>query len=232
MDNLKKTKLPISVFIITKNEEERLVAALESVKDLADEIIIVDSGSTDHTLELAKKYTKKIKYKKWEGFGQQKSYAESLCKNDWILNIDADERLSPKLQEEIKEIFKQGQEKKYSGFYANKEDTSITCLWMLQSACSPLERETTALIDRSVEPCAIPITFICSCANARKNCDAIPTRFFMFAPTNVTMDTLSTSRMGISYKSESFDSSIANDIEVSLQLCVMRLTLIPFFASF
>ncbi len=117
MDNLKKTKLPISVFIITKNEEERLVAALESVKDLADEIIIVDSGSTDHTLELAKQYTKKIKYKKWEGFGQQKSYAESLCKNDWILNIDADEIVSKELAIEIRKLFKNYQHEQHDGFW-------------------------------------------------------------------------------------------------------------------
>ena len=105
MNNTKNSKLPISVFIITKNEEERLVAALESVQDLADEIIIVDSGSTDNTLELAKQYTKKITYKKWEGFGQQKSYAESLCKNDWILNIDADEIVTNELALEIRALF-------------------------------------------------------------------------------------------------------------------------------
>ena len=107
MQDFKVEKLPLSVFIITKNEEQRLEAALDSIKDLANEIIIVDSGSSDQTIAIAEKYTKIIKYKKWEGFGQQKSYAESLGTYDWILNSDADEIVTNELAAEMRLIFQQ-----------------------------------------------------------------------------------------------------------------------------
>lgn len=98
-------KLPISVFIITKNEEERLKFALESVKGWVDEVIIVDSGSTDKTLEIAKKYKATIFHNDWKGYGQQKIFAEKKCKNNWLLNIDADEEVSSILKDSIIELF-------------------------------------------------------------------------------------------------------------------------------
>ena len=90
-----------SVAIITKNEEVNLERCLRSVS-WADEIIIVDSGSTDATLSIAKKFNAKIYQTDWPGYGLQKQRAFSYCKNDWILSIDADEELSPKLINEIK----------------------------------------------------------------------------------------------------------------------------------
>lgn len=98
-------KLPLSVFIICQNEADRIGLVLESVADLADEIIIVDSGSEDETLEIARRFTDKVFYRKWEGFGQQKVYAESLCKNEWILNLDADEILLDRVKRSIAEVF-------------------------------------------------------------------------------------------------------------------------------
>ncbi|QEW08097.1 glycosyltransferase family 2 protein [Nitrincola iocasae] len=98
-------KLPLSVFIICYNEVDRITLVLESVKDIADEIIIVDSGSTDGTLEIIKEYTDKIFFKEWEGFGAQKTYAESLCKHDWILNLDADEILLDEIKKSIAKVF-------------------------------------------------------------------------------------------------------------------------------
>lgn len=90
-----------SVYIITLNEEKHIRRTLESVKNF-DEIIIVDSGSSDKTLEIAKEYTKNIFYKKWEGEGIQKNYALNLCKNEWVLSLDADEEVSCELNNEIK----------------------------------------------------------------------------------------------------------------------------------
>ncbi|KIM04179.1 MAG: hypothetical protein KU29_10785 [Sulfurovum sp. FS06-10] len=89
-----------SVYIICKNEEQHIKRALESVKDFA-EIILVDSGSTDETLNIAQHYTSKIYHQDWLGFSAQKEYAKNLCTSEWILNLDADEELSPILKEEL-----------------------------------------------------------------------------------------------------------------------------------
>ncbi|WP_144211671.1 glycosyltransferase family 2 protein [Shewanella donghaensis] len=88
--------LPISVFIITKNEQRHLAKTLESVKTVA-EVIIVDSGSTDNTLAIAEQYGAKVFHKAWEGYAIQKQYAMSLCKNEWVLSLDGDETVNPQL---------------------------------------------------------------------------------------------------------------------------------------
>ena len=92
--------IKVSVYIICKNEEKHIKRVLESVKEF-DEIIIVDSGSTDNTLEIAKNYTKNIYHQEWMGFAKQKEYARSLCTNEWVLNLDADEELTNELRNEI-----------------------------------------------------------------------------------------------------------------------------------
>lgn len=89
-----------SVYIICKNEEKHIKRVLESVKDFT-EIVIVDSGSIDKTLDIAKEFTSKIFYKEWLGFAAQKEYARSLCTNEWVLNLDADEELTSQLKDEI-----------------------------------------------------------------------------------------------------------------------------------
>ena len=112
-----------SVYIICKNEEKHIKRVLESVKDF-DEIIIVDSGSTDKTLEIAKEYTSNIFYKDWLGFSEQKEYARTLCNNEWALNLDADEELSDELKNEIIETIKEnkidGLDIKISSLYLGK----------------------------------------------------------------------------------------------------------------
>jgi len=90
----------LSVVIITLNEEAKIRDCLESVK-WADEIIVVDSYSQDKTVEVAREYTSKIHQREFTGFGEQKNFALSKAEGDWILSIDADERLTPELQEEI-----------------------------------------------------------------------------------------------------------------------------------
>lgn len=95
-----------SVYIICKNEEKHIKRVLESVKDF-DEIVIVDSGSTDNTLNIAKEYTNKIFNQDWLGFAKQKEYAKSLCQNEWVLNLDADEQLTEELKKEIEKVIEE-----------------------------------------------------------------------------------------------------------------------------
>ena len=94
----------LSLFIIAKNAEQTLDACLRSVQGLADEIILVDSFSTDKTLEIAKKYGAKIYQKEFINFKIQKQFALDKCSGEWVLNLDADEELSPKLKQKISEI--------------------------------------------------------------------------------------------------------------------------------
>lgn len=94
----------LSVIIICQNEESRIGRCLESVR-WADEIIVVDSGSTDKTLEIVAQYTDKIFFNTdWPGFGPQKRFAENKAGNDWVLSIDADEVVSDELCDEIIKI--------------------------------------------------------------------------------------------------------------------------------
>ena len=94
--------LPISVVIITLNEESNIKRCLDSVR-LFDEIIIVDSGSTDQTIDIAEKHGAKVINQDWLGFGPQKQFAVNHASNDWVLSVDADEILSEDL---IDNIFK------------------------------------------------------------------------------------------------------------------------------
>ena len=102
-------KLPISVFIITKNEADRVATTIKSVRDWVDEIIVVDSGSTDGTMDVAKSAgVDKVMFNEWNGYGAQKIFSEAQCKNNWILNLDADEEISPALRAEILAEFANG----------------------------------------------------------------------------------------------------------------------------
>jgi glycosyltransferase involved in cell wall biosynthesis len=101
-------KLPISAFIIAKNEADRLPRAIRSVRDWVDEVIVVDSGSIDDTVRLAEELGAKTVFHAWEGYGPQKIYAQGLCRNDWLLNLDADEEVTPDLANEIRAMFANG----------------------------------------------------------------------------------------------------------------------------
>ncbi|GBE06425.1 MAG TPA: glycosyltransferase family 2 protein [Nitrospirae bacterium] len=90
----------LSVAIITHNEEHNIREALESVK-WADEIVVVDSFSTDRTREICREYTDKVHSLKWEGFSKQKSRAVSMTTQPWVLVLDADERVTDGLRAEI-----------------------------------------------------------------------------------------------------------------------------------
>ena len=105
----------ISVIIPTYNEEECLYRALYSVK-FADEIIIVDSFSTDNTVAIAKQFNCKIVERKFDNFSSQKNYALQFATGDWILFLDADERITFSLQQEILEAIASG---KHTGYKLN-----------------------------------------------------------------------------------------------------------------
>ena len=91
----------LSVYIVTLNEQARLPRTLEAAKKVADEIIVIDSGSTDKTCEIAENYGAKVIFHQWKNISSQKQYAEQQCANDLVLSLDADEVLSDKLINEI-----------------------------------------------------------------------------------------------------------------------------------
>lgn len=91
----------ISVVIITHNEEDNILRCLNSVQDVADEIVVVDSGSTDNTEIICNDFGVKFVHQDWLGYSEQKNFANSLAANDWILSIDADEEISDELRQSI-----------------------------------------------------------------------------------------------------------------------------------
>ena len=93
----------LSVIIIAKNEADTIRPCLESVA-WADELIVLDSGSTDNTVEICREYTPHVHLTDWPGYGRQKNRAFNLASGDWVLSIDADERVSPDLRAEIESI--------------------------------------------------------------------------------------------------------------------------------
>jgi len=97
-------KLPISVTIIALNEEKRIGSAIESVREWVAEVIVADSGSTDRTREIAFDLGARVIEKTWQGFGSHKNFAQGHAKSEWVLNIDADERVSTELAKEIREV--------------------------------------------------------------------------------------------------------------------------------
>jgi glycosyltransferase involved in cell wall biosynthesis len=90
----------LSVTVITRDEEAHIGDCLESVR-WADEIIVVDTGSTDRTLEICRKYTPHVYSRRWEGYAPAKNAALELAAGDWVLSLDADERVSDESREEI-----------------------------------------------------------------------------------------------------------------------------------
>src|SRR5437879_1142753 len=93
----------IAAIVITKDEERNIGACLECLK-WADELIVVDAESSDRTVELAKAYTPKVYVRAWSGYGPQKNFAMAQATADWILIVDADERASDELREEIRAL--------------------------------------------------------------------------------------------------------------------------------
>ena len=118
----KDMTLPISVIILTYNEEKNIADCLESVKGLAEEIFVVDSYSNDKTLEIAEKYTDKIFQNTFDNYSQQRNWAlQNLpIKTEWIMNLDADHRVTHELKEELSMMFQKESDSKYDGFLVSR----------------------------------------------------------------------------------------------------------------
>jgi glycosyltransferase involved in cell wall biosynthesis len=132
---LKRGRMQLSAVVITRNEEANIERCLKSLA-FCDDIVVVDSCSTDNTVEIARKFTSNVVTRPWSGYAEQKNYANSLAKHDWILSIDADEEVSPELQNEIKQLLNSspelhayhmprktihfGQWIRYGGWYPNR----------------------------------------------------------------------------------------------------------------
>jgi glycosyltransferase involved in cell wall biosynthesis len=96
--------IKISVVIITYNEEKNLARCLESVKNVADEIVVVDSFSKDQTATVAERFNATVINHAFSGYGEQKNFATEQASNNWILSLDADEALTPELEQHIMDV--------------------------------------------------------------------------------------------------------------------------------
>jgi len=111
----------VSAFIVCCNEERQIRRCLESVA-WCDEIVIVDSGSTDRTLEICHEFKTRVSHRAWSGYVDQKRHALSLCSGKWVLNLDADEEVSPALAAELQEITRRDSigQITHNGYYINR----------------------------------------------------------------------------------------------------------------
>ncbi|MFQ5928344.1 MAG: glycosyltransferase family 2 protein [Acidobacteriota bacterium] len=105
----------ISAVLVTYNEEDKIERALTSLKAVSDEIVVVDSCSTDATTQICRRYTDRVLQRAWEGYRAQKQFATEQASHDWVLSLDGDEMLSPQLKEEILQW--KFQECDYKGYY-------------------------------------------------------------------------------------------------------------------
>lgn len=140
----------ISVILITKNEEANIQDCLKSV-DWADEIILVDAESTDNTIMIAKLFNPKIFVRKWDGYAAQKAFALSKASNEWVLSIDADERVSPSLKDEILSL----KDNDADGYYIRRQNYFLrrhikSCGWDNDFQLRLFKKSATKLTDRLV----------------------------------------------------------------------------------
>jgi glycosyltransferase involved in cell wall biosynthesis len=102
--------MKLSAFVITFNEAHNIERCLKSLS-FADEIVVVDSGSSDDTVALAKKFTPNVHHHPWAGFSGQRNYAMDLCSNDWVFFLDADEEATPECVADITRVMREGTDK-------------------------------------------------------------------------------------------------------------------------
>lgn len=100
---------PLSVFIIAQDEADRIGDTIRAVRDLTDDLVVVDSGSSDGTQALAEALGARVIFNAWPGYGPQKRFAEDQCRHGWLLNLDADEVVPPALAAEIRALFAAGE---------------------------------------------------------------------------------------------------------------------------
>ncbi|PWK27969.1 glycosyl transferase family 2 [Arcicella aurantiaca] len=134
--------MQLSVVLITLNSEKTLTKVLEAVS-WADEIVLVDSGSTDKTLEIAQQFKAKIVHRAFDGYGSQKNFATEQASHDWILSLDDDEILTPELQKEIQSLDLQN-----TNFQGFKIPRSLIFLGKLLKFSGEYKRNTLRLFNR------------------------------------------------------------------------------------
>jgi glycosyltransferase involved in cell wall biosynthesis len=115
-------KLPLSVIILTYNEEANITDCVRSVIDWADEVFVVDSYSTDRTVELARRYTDKIVEHPFDNYAQQRNWAQANLPlaHEWVLHLDADERISSELAQSLRTFFAGDGPQQYNGLLATR----------------------------------------------------------------------------------------------------------------
>ncbi|MDX2073548.1 MAG: glycosyltransferase family 2 protein [Alphaproteobacteria bacterium] len=113
--------LPISCFIIARNEGDRIARTIGSVAGWVDEIIVIDSGSSDDTVAVCERLGARVIFHAWPGYGLQKRFGEEQCRNNWLLNLDADEEVTPALASEIAALFS-GDAPSLAGFHLKVRD--------------------------------------------------------------------------------------------------------------
>lgn len=126
----------LSVCIITLNEEANIARTLDSVRGFAAEIIVVDSGSTDSTVRLARERGAKVFVEPWKGFAAQKNSALAKATCDWVLSLDADEEVSPELALRIKSLLESGQQPEFAGYTMNRRNMYLG-RWIRHSGYYP-----------------------------------------------------------------------------------------------
>jgi glycosyltransferase involved in cell wall biosynthesis len=142
----------LSVAVVALNEEERLRACLESVV-WADEIVVVDGGSSDKTVAIAREFTDRVLFRAWDGYGAQKNFALAQCHGEWVLSLDADERVSDALRAEIKAALGTGTGR--SGFYVARQNL-FQGVWVRHGGLYPdwqlrlFRRGQGAFVERAV----------------------------------------------------------------------------------
>jgi glycosyltransferase involved in cell wall biosynthesis len=112
---------PLSLSIIAHNEEANIGRCLQSAAGLAQEIIVVDSGSTDRTKEIAESFGARVTHQNWLGHRDQKNVALGLCTQPWVLALDCDEELSPDLRQSIERFFREGEAGRFDGAECNRK---------------------------------------------------------------------------------------------------------------
>lgn len=140
----------ISAIIIAGTEEKNIAECLESVR-WADEIIVVNSGSKDQTVDIAKKFTEKVFVREWEGYASQKNFSLQQANNEWVLSIDADERVSPELREEILDL----DFSRADGFYIPRRNYFLnkvirSCGWSPDYQLRLFKKSKTTLSGRQI----------------------------------------------------------------------------------
>ena len=127
----------ISAVLITHNEEHNIREAIESVLWL-DEIVVVDSLSTDRTIEIAREYTTRVFQRPWPGYVEQKNFATGQASHDWIFSLDADERISPLLKKEIEE-WRRSNDERFKGFLIPRKSFFLG-RWITHTSWYPDEK--------------------------------------------------------------------------------------------